>query len=200
MMTNKIIKRLMICLMLLAAGMVFIIPAAPAHAQIEDQFVYLPMIILPQLPCGMNTHELALSQLMQNDPAQQRPFMQCDPILVQVARSHAEDMATRGFYSHINPEGLNPSGRVQLAGYLLPDLYLQDTTANYIEAMTALVTSPQEAWQVVSTSANQQMLVLGIDDPPTEPFYILQTDFGIGYVYAPGSLYTHYWVILTAHH
>ena len=34
-----------------------------------------------------------------------------------IARSHSEDMASRNFFSHDNPEGLDPSGRGQRAGY-----------------------------------------------------------------------------------
>jgi len=36
--------------------------------------------------------------------------------LARVARDHAEDMARRGYLSHVNPEGANPLDRVQAAG------------------------------------------------------------------------------------
>ncbi len=34
-----------------------------------------------------------------------------------IARSHSEDMALRNFFSHDNPEGLDPSDRGQRVGY-----------------------------------------------------------------------------------
>jgi uncharacterized protein YkwD len=36
--------------------------------------------------------------------------------LARVARAHAEDMARRGYLSHVNPEGANPLDRAQAAG------------------------------------------------------------------------------------
>ena len=36
--------------------------------------------------------------------------------LARVARAHAEDMARRGYLSHVNPEGENPLQRAQGAG------------------------------------------------------------------------------------
>ena len=36
--------------------------------------------------------------------------------LARVARAHAEDMARRGYLSHVNPEGQNPLQRTQAAG------------------------------------------------------------------------------------
>ncbi|VAX36640.1 hypothetical protein MNBD_PLANCTO03-103, partial [hydrothermal vent metagenome] len=37
--------------------------------------------------------------------------------LTTAARAHSLDMATRGFFDHINPDGLNPTQRAQAAGY-----------------------------------------------------------------------------------
>jgi uncharacterized protein YkwD len=39
-----------------------------------------------------------------------------DPAVQQVARSHARDMATRGFFGHSNPEGAQPWDRLSAAG------------------------------------------------------------------------------------
>jgi uncharacterized protein YkwD len=38
------------------------------------------------------------------------------PDLARVARAHAEDMARRGYLSHVSPEGQNPLQRTQAAG------------------------------------------------------------------------------------
>ena len=39
-----------------------------------------------------------------------------DPVLDAVARAHSEDMARRGFFSHLNPEGQNPLDRIEATG------------------------------------------------------------------------------------
>jgi uncharacterized protein YkwD len=39
-----------------------------------------------------------------------------DPALDAVARAHSEDMARRGYLSHVNPEGRNPVDRITAAG------------------------------------------------------------------------------------
>lgn len=39
-----------------------------------------------------------------------------DPTLDAVARAHSEDMARRGFFSHVNPDGQNPLDRIQATG------------------------------------------------------------------------------------
>lgn len=38
-------------------------------------------------------------------------------LLANVARQHAEDMDRRGFFGHINLDGLTPGGRLDRAGY-----------------------------------------------------------------------------------
>jgi uncharacterized protein YkwD len=42
-------------------------------------------------------------------------------------------------------------------------------------------------------STGHRTHLLGMGD-----FYRAQTDYGVGYVYAPGSRYGHYWVVLIA--
>jgi uncharacterized protein YkwD len=39
-----------------------------------------------------------------------------DPLLSLAAQRHAEDMLTRQFYAHVNPDGQNPSDRFQAVG------------------------------------------------------------------------------------
>ena len=39
-----------------------------------------------------------------------------DPAAAAVALAHSEDMATRGFFSHVNPEGASPFDRMSAAG------------------------------------------------------------------------------------
>ncbi len=44
-----------------------------------------------------------------------RPLV-ADPGLTAAARAHARDMFERGYFSHVTPEGLTPSGRLDRAG------------------------------------------------------------------------------------
>jgi uncharacterized protein YkwD len=39
-----------------------------------------------------------------------------DPALDAVARGHSEDMARRGYFSHVNPDGQNPLDRIEASG------------------------------------------------------------------------------------
>jgi len=43
--------------------------------------------------------------------------LQFDEKLSNIARSHSADMARRKFFSHINPDGKDPTARGELAGY-----------------------------------------------------------------------------------
>jgi uncharacterized protein YkwD len=40
-----------------------------------------------------------------------------DEDLSAIARAHSEDMLKRGYFAHVNPDGLDPTGRAAAAGY-----------------------------------------------------------------------------------
>ncbi len=40
-----------------------------------------------------------------------------DPEISEIGRSHSYDMASRNYFSHETPEGVDPSGRAEIAGY-----------------------------------------------------------------------------------
>lgn len=46
-----------------------------------------------------------------------RPPLAFHAALLASARAHAQDMHTRGFFAHVNPEGLGPAERARRAGY-----------------------------------------------------------------------------------
>lgn len=126
---------------------------------------------------------------------QMRPIAKItvDPILSQVARYRATDMAARGYFSHVTPEGFGPNYLVQQAGYALPGWWGNSVSANYIESISAGYTTAAAAWVGWILSPPHCKHVLA-----QSAFYQDQTRVGIGHVYAPGSLYGHYWVIITA--
>jgi uncharacterized protein YkwD len=49
--------------------------------------------------------------------AADREAMEWDDTLGNLARAHSEDMANRGYFKHVNPEGLTPMKRMEQAGY-----------------------------------------------------------------------------------
>lgn len=70
-----------------------------------------PEIRLPDLE--QRIHESINAQRQKND---RKPLM-LDEALSKLAREHSEDMAKRGYFKHINPEGLSPMKRAEAAGY-----------------------------------------------------------------------------------
>ena len=120
--------------------------------------------------------------------------MRCHKILAQVAREHAEDMAARDYFNPVNPDGFGPNYLVEQAGYELPDWYSQALDANNIESIAAGYTTPEAAWNGWLASPGHRTHVLGEDSD----FFADQTNYGIGYAFAPGSQYTHYLVFISA--
>jgi uncharacterized protein YkwD len=70
-----------------------------------------PEIRLPDLE--QRIHQLINLQRQTNG----REPLTWDDSLATLARAHSEDMAMRGYFKHINPEGLTPMKRAQAAGY-----------------------------------------------------------------------------------
>jgi uncharacterized protein YkwD len=70
-----------------------------------------PEIRIPELE--QRIHELINADRKAND----RGPLAWDDELAKIARAHSEDMATRGYFKHVNPEGLTPMKRAEAAGY-----------------------------------------------------------------------------------
>ncbi|HZW05154.1 MAG TPA: hypothetical protein VFF68_14575 [Anaerolineaceae bacterium] len=145
--------------------------------------------------CGLSPQEQELADRFINDTGQQRASLTCDPILAQVARAKAEDLGQRNYFDHVNPDGFGPNYMVQQAGYLLPDWYFQEASANNIESLAGGFGNAQLAWDALLESESHRIHVLGEND-----FFVEQLDYGIGYAYVEDSQYHYYWVILTARH
>ncbi|MCA9654177.1 MAG: CAP domain-containing protein [Myxococcales bacterium] len=97
-----------------------------------------------------------------------------EPRLRCAARVHSLDMATRGFFDHVNPDGETPFDRIEEAGY-------QFQAAG--ENIAAGQTSPAE-------------VVAGWLDSPGHCSNIMSPDYvhiGVGYVYTESGQYPHYW-------
>lgn len=70
-----------------------------------------PEIRIPDLE--MHLHASINVQRRAND----RGLLEWDETLGKLARAHSEDMAQRGYFKHLTPEGLSPMKRLQAAGY-----------------------------------------------------------------------------------
>jgi uncharacterized protein YkwD len=135
---------------------------------------------------------------MMTHVGQARAQLVCDPILAQVARARAADMAQRAYFSHVNPDGYGPNYLVKQAGYVLPDWYNPAPSANNIESIAAGYTTVAEAWSGWMSSEGHSRHLLASHDGSPLDFYRQQEAFGIGYWYSPDAPYRHYYVVLTA--
>ncbi len=149
----------------------------------------------PELKFALDAKKQAIADLMRQSPGQRRRLLRLNPILSQIAQERAEDMGRRGYFSHINPDGLGANHLVQQAGYLLPSSYGQSLSANNIETIAAGPATAEAVWSRWMNSASHQTHLLGLDG-----FWVEQTDYGIGYAFVAGSPYLHYWVVLTGRH
>jgi uncharacterized protein YkwD len=70
-----------------------------------------PEVRIPALE--QKIHQMINVQRQSND----REALVWDQALANVARAHSEDMAKRGYFKHVNPEGLTPMKRAAAAGY-----------------------------------------------------------------------------------
>jgi uncharacterized protein YkwD len=70
-----------------------------------------PEIRIPDLE--RQIHQSVNLQRRSND----RQSLEWDDTLVNLARAHSEDMAKRGYFKHVNPEGETPMKRLQQAGH-----------------------------------------------------------------------------------
>ncbi|MEA3212623.1 MAG: hypothetical protein QOE70_5680 [Chthoniobacter sp.] len=141
----------------------------------------------------LNSQEQQIVTLLTNAGGQHRPFVQVDPILSQVARARAMDLAKRHYFAHVNPDGHGPNYLVRQAGYALPEGYDTSATGNNIESAAAGDTTASATWNGWMGSPPHKKHLLAED-----AFYAEQTSIGVGYYFDPNSDYQYYWVVLTA--
>jgi hypothetical protein len=167
-------------------------PPEPVPVPVEPTPAPVVPIPEPQAPdtCGMNAQEQALYDLMASDPGQRRRNMRCHPVLVQVARAKALELARLNYFSHTAPDGTTPNMLVRRFGYILPDWY---GDGNGIESLGAGYATAEMAFEGWLASPGHRAHVLG-----EAAFWEAQTRVGIGYHFLEGSPFTRYWVFLSA--
>jgi hypothetical protein len=138
----------------------------------------------------LTTQEQAIADRLKSSA---RPFIEIDPILTKVARQRAADMANRGYFDHVDPDGHGPNWHVRAAGYQLPEYWGTDAKTNYVESIAAGQTSADEAWSGWMDSAGHRKHLMAESD-----FYKSETSVGVGYYESPGSEYGSYWVVISA--
>ena len=120
------------------------------------------------------------------------------------AQRKAEDMARRGYFDHVDPEGYGMNYFIAQAGYELHPLCLQDRSDNFWESIAAGSDSPTESIiQLINDGVNSTDLtygghrvhLLGMGDN-----YANCEDIGIGFARNPNSRYRYYCVVLIAKH
>ncbi|MCA9929942.1 MAG: hypothetical protein KC419_15770, partial [Anaerolineales bacterium] len=133
----------------------------PSEPEMGSYMVYLPMVVNPIAnPCGLNDEETAVAALAMTDPNQGRPSMTCDPILAQVARARAQDMAQRQYFGHVDPDGYGPNYKVRAAGYGLPTWYSTSIDGNNIESIAAGYATATDVWNAWLGSSGHRTHVL----------------------------------------
>lgn len=143
--------------------------------------------------CVLNNGEQTIAAMLERSPTQKRPHLACHPILHRVARERALDMANRGYFYHVNPDGIGPNYSVKEAGYQLPEWWGNEPAANYIESIAAGYPNALAAWVAWMRSPSHRTHLLAAD-----PFYSEQINYGVGVIDMPDSQYGHYYVVLTA--
>lgn len=138
-----------------------------------------------------NAQEIDIANRMASASGQQREFLQFDPILAQVARERAMDLAERHYFSHTNPDGHGVNYLVRKAGYVLPGGYPSD--GNNLESIAAGGVTAGTTWSDWMGSPDHKTHLLG-----EEAFFAEQTSYGVGFYEDPNAPYRFYWVVITA--
>lgn len=152
----------------------------------------------PSPVCNLNAQEQAVADYMAAHAEQGRVRLVCNPILAQVARSRAVDMGQRGYFSHVNPDGIGPNELVRRAGYVLPDWYGDSRDANNIESIAAGYPTAAAVWEAWMASPGHSRHILASEGGDPVEFYAAQEAYGIGFWQSPQSPYEWFWVVISA--
>lgn len=152
-----------------------------------------------------NPYEILMACLIKNHPKQGRPTMSYHPLLGEVARARAQDMAEHGYYRdppHVDRHGYGPNYYVCLSGY---QAYFcpvgENVQANFVEITTASSgerrSSPEKALTGWLNSPDHRRAVLAENEIGKTRIY-----YGSGYAYTNsgpdyGGAPAHYWVFIS---
>lgn len=132
-----------------------------------------------------------------------RHALKWNDTLAKVAQAKAEDLSKNKYFDHVDPKGYGMNYYVAKAGYKLPEEWLDDPSANYVESLAGGSATPKAAIiQLLNDNdekdhnkAGHRIHLLGIDE-----FFSKGVDIGIGWVNNPYSEYQTYLVVVIARH
>ena len=112
-----------------------------------------------------------------------------DARLDTAAQLHSQDMATRGFFAHVNPDGLSPTDRVAAQGY--PGGAGENIAVGYPTARAVMLAWMASAGHCRNILGEGRELGIGTANP-SRPYYTQDFgnyDFGSGGAAAAGCPY-----------
>lgn len=145
--------------------------------------------------------EEAMATLIQNHASQGRASMTHNEVLQFVARRKAEDMAQRGYFAHVDPDGFAANFIAGQAGYHLP--YSTAPSVNSIESIGV-----QHQNGLTAAAAAQIVFDAWLNSPGHRAHvlaenagYAAQTYYAVGYAFlasGPFGFNSHYFVFVSA--
>lgn len=177
----------------------FILISLGSHAQTIDKaqarqaFEWLNTI-------RINPDSFAVALSLPDNLKSSRTALVWNDTLAKVAETKALDMATKNYFSHIDPKGYGINYYINKAGYTLAAYQLKSPKANSFESISAGYDTGEEVIKSLIIDKNtpgygHRKHLLGIDG------FSKGTDIGIGFVEAGSSSdYSTYVCIIIAHH
>ncbi len=144
----------------------------------------------------LNAQEREIARLMASHTEQRRKQCVLHPILCRVARAKCKDMARRGYFAHVDPDGVGANWLVRQAGYELPSFYAQGRDGNSIESLHGGYDTAATAWQSWMGSKYHHDHLLAWDGG-SYPMFALQTMVGVGYFHDANSKLKNYWIVIS---
>ena len=173
-----------LCLGPLLAGLALALLAGPVpvqaaagtpwpNAALESSAVHTYTVFLPTVAVSPAPESQLVDLINAERTRRGLSALRVNPVLMQVAEAHSQDMADRNFFDHTNPDGQAPWDRLDEAGYAWW------TCGENIGGGYATPQALFTAWMNSTTGHREIML---------SPDF---TEIGIGYV--AGGRYGHYW-------
>ena len=130
------------------------------------------------------------------------PALVWNETLAKVAKEKANDMATRNYFGHVNPEGYGMNYFINKAGYTLDPSWVDKVSNNFFESLSAGVEGGKAfIIQLINdggasnAQAGHRRHLLGMDD-----FWKSCVDIGIGRAYNENTTYGWYTCVIIAKH
>jgi uncharacterized protein YkwD len=179
--------------------LILLIYKTPVYSQnegVKEAFIYLNKV---RANPSLYSKEVGVSL----SGIKARHALKWNDTLAKVAQAKAEDLAKNNYFDHVDPKGYGLNYYVAKAGYKLPDGWLDEPSANYVESLAAGSANPKASIiqllndndEPVHDKAGHRVHLLGIDE-----FFGKGVDVGIGWVNSPNSEYQSYLVVVIARH